>query len=104
VGILRFLGFSIPLAVALDLNKTPDYDARPMGGRCSLCKRAYAETYKLTRDERICVGCVTDIVRRSGPRRITTPRPVGDWPFEMVRDPADGKYVELDPWWDKQLG
>lgn len=104
MGFLKFLGFSIPLPIALDLNKEPGYDARPSGGRCCLCKRVYVETYKLTRDERICVGCVSDITRRAGPRRITSPRPVGDWPLEQVREPGDGKYVGLDPWWDTQLG
>lgn len=103
MGLLKFLGFSIPFAVALDLSKDPPYDARPSGGRCRLCKRWKAEVYRRGDGENVCRDDLVDIVRRSGPRRITTPRPLGTtWPLEKVAETPDQLVGDLS-WWDNQF-
>lgn len=103
-GFLTWLGFRLPLALALDISKEPGYDARPTGGRCRLCRRHCAEVYRRGDGEVVCRDDVVDIVRTSGPRRITKPRPLDQWPLEVVREPTDGKYVNLGPEWDRWLG
>lgn len=101
-GFLTWLGFRLPLALALDLSKDPDYDARPTHGVCRLCKRQSKEVYIRADGEAVCRDDLADIVRRSGPRRITTPRPLSTtWPLEQVRDRNDGQWVDLRPQWER---
>jgi hypothetical protein len=103
VGLLRYLGFAIPFAVALDRKTDPTRDATPTPGRCSFCKRQKEDTFRLTSEERVCADDIASVVHRSGARRILSqPRSVGEWPLEKVAErPQD--QVPLDPWWDRQL-
>ncbi len=103
MGLLKFLGFSIPFAVALDLAKDPPYDARPNGGRCCLCKRWRGEVYRRGDGQNICRDDLADIVRTSGPRRVTSPRPLGQWPLEKVAE-SPGELAGDLSWWDARLG
>ena len=102
-GFTFYLGFALPLAVASDLSKDPAYDARPMPGRCSFCKRQKEDTYRLGVDERICADDIVGVVHRSGARRIRPqPRGVEVWPLEKVAE-FEHERVPLDPWWDRQF-
>lgn len=100
---MLFLGFVIPFAVALDLNREPPRDGMPQPGRCSLCKRQKEDTYRLTSEERVCADDIAGIIHRSGARRVrSASRPIGEWPLEKIAE-HEAQLTPLDPWWNTQL-
>ena len=103
MGFLKYLGFALPLSVALDLRKDGQMDGHPSPAICTKCGLWKRETFAFGEDRRICRDDLVDTVRVSTYRVRPIPRTVvSEHPEEIVADQPH-QQVPLDPWWDRQL-
>lgn len=96
-GWIKFLGFAVPISIALDNGASPGRDGLPRAGICSLCKRFKAVTYLMGVDERVCEDDIEDTVNSKAVQRVRShPRSI-EHPVEVVNLYGPS----IDPMWDK---
>ena len=102
MGWIRYLGFALPLSVALDFRRDSQYDAHAAPAVCSLCLRYKDETYAYGVIDRICRDDLVDTVRVSTWRVRPMPRTVVDRPEERIAEKVH-ELVPLDDLWERSF-
>ena len=62
-GWLKYLGFALPITIALDNSPSPGHDGRPTKGVCSFCKVKRNVLYTLGNGQRMCSVDIDDLRR-----------------------------------------
>ena len=93
-GFLKYLGFAIPLALALDPiggdPAKPLRDRLPGMGTCVLCKRQRAVTYQRGDGQRVCAEDIRDTLNSKAVRRTPAQRrPIGPSNETVIDKPID---------------